>query len=122
MNGLVHRVLAPAAVAAALLLTGCRQNVQVTSIKTLLDDPSRFDKTTVRIVGDVTKSVGIMGYGAYQVTDPTGAIMVVTKEDGAPREGAHVGVEGEFRSAFTLGTETAAVIMEHGRLTPPPAH
>jgi hypothetical protein len=122
MKGFVNRVLAPAAVAAVLLLTGCKQGMHVTDIKTLLDDPSRFDKTTVRIVGDVTKSVGIMGYGAYRVTDPTGSIMVVTKENGAPRDGAHVGVEGEFRSAFTLGSETAAVIMEHGRITPPPSH
>jgi hypothetical protein len=29
-----------------------------------------------------------------------------------------VGVEGEFRSAFTLGTETAAVIIEKTRYTP----
>ena len=31
---------------------------------TLLDDPARFDKQTVRVVGDVTKSLGILGYGA----------------------------------------------------------
>ncbi len=119
MPRFARRALAPAFLLAVMLLAGCRPGMQTTDIKTLLDDPSRFDKQTVRIAGDVTKSIGIMGYGAYQVTDATGAIMVVTKENGAPREGAKVGVEGEFRSAFTLGTETAAVIMEHNRYTPP---
>ncbi len=119
MSRFAHRVLTPAAIAAVLLLAGCKRGLQVTDIKTLLDDPSRFDHQVVRVMGDVTKSIGVMGYGAYQVTDHTGAITVVTKENGAPREGAFVGVEGEFRSAFTLGTETVAVIMEHGRYTPP---
>jgi len=113
------RRFAPLVLFAALLLTGCKQGTPVTEIKTLLDDPSHFDKQTVRVVGYVTKSAGIMGYGAYQVTDATGAIVVVTQQNGAPREGAKVGVEGEFRSAFTIGTETAAVIVESGRYTPP---
>ena len=112
------RTLAVAAVFAAALVSGCRNDIAVTPIKTLLDDPSRFDKQTVRVMGDVTKSVGIMGYGAYTVDDGTGSIAIVTKENGAPRQGAKVGVEGEFRSAFTLGSETVAVIMEHGRYTP----
>lgn len=101
----------------ALTLTGCK-DADVTSIKTLLDDPSRFDKQTVRVTGTVGKSVGVLGYGAYQVDDGTGTISVVTQENGAPREGATVGVEGEFRSAFTLGTQSAAVIMEKQRYTP----
>ena len=119
MRRFVLRALVPATLFAALLLTSCKQGVHVTDIKTLLDDPTRFDHQTVRVMGDVTKSVGVMGYGAYRLTDATGAIMVVTKVNGAPREGAKVGVEGEFRSAFTLGTETAAVIVESGRYTPP---
>ena len=45
-------------------------------------------------------------------------ITVVTKDNGAPRTGAKVGVEGEFRSAFTLGTESVAVILEQARYTP----
>ena len=110
--------LAFAAVLGAALLTGCRNDLKVTEIKTLLDDPSRFDKQTVRIVGTVTKSFGALGYGAYTLDDSTGSIAVVTKENGAPREGAKVGVEGEFRSAFTLNSKTVAVIMEHGRYSP----
>ncbi len=120
LRTLVPVLLVAAALVVGSLAVGCKaQDMQVTTIKTLLDDPSRFDHQTVRILGDVTKSVGIMGYGAYTVNDGTGSLTVVTKENGAPRTGAHVGVEGEFRSAFTLGTESVAVLMEKGRYTPP---
>ena len=108
-----------AAFALVAMLAGCKNSgLPVTSIKALLDDPSRFDRRTVRIVGDVTHSLGILGYGAYEMDDGTGKIPVVTKENGAPRNGARVGVEGEFRSAFTLGSTTAAAIIERGRYTP----
>jgi len=103
----------------AVFLAGCKKSeLQVTPIKALLDDPPRFDKQTVRIAGEVTRSLGVLGYGAYEVDDGTGTIPVVTKENGAPRTGAHVGVEGEFRAAFTLTTTTAAAIVEKGRYTP----
>lgn len=98
-------------------LAGCRGG-GVTPIKTLLDDPGRFDKQTVRVAGTVGKSVGVMGYGAYQIDDGTGMISVVSQGNGAPREGAQVGVEGEFRSAFTLGAQSVAVIMEQRRTNP----
>ncbi|HEY3216849.1 MAG TPA: hypothetical protein VGK93_10190 [Candidatus Eisenbacteria bacterium] len=108
------RLLVPAL--ALFLAAGCKGSI--TEIKTLLDDPSRFDKQTVRVAGTVGSSVGVLGYGAYQVDDGTGTLTVVSKEGGAPREGARVGVEGEFRSAFTLGTQTAAVLVEKQRFTP----
>ena len=113
------RSLATAAVLALALVAGCRPGAHVVSVKTLLDDPSQFDGKIVRVAGDVTESLSIMGYGAYRIDDGTGTITVVTKEDGAPRKGAHVGVEGEFRTAFTLGSETLAVVMEKDRRLEP---
>ena len=96
-----------------LLLTGCPG---ATPIKELLDDPSRFEGKTVRIVGKVKESIGALGYGAYRIDDGTGTLAVVSKGgSGTPRVGATVGVEGEFRSAFTLGTQTAAVLVESKR-------
>ena len=100
----------------AALMLGCKADT--TPIKTLLDDPSRFDRQTVRIAGEVKEAAGAMGYGAYRVDDGTGSILVVAKASGAPRTGAQVGVEGKFRSAFTLGSESAAVVMEDKRYTP----
>jgi hypothetical protein len=84
-----------------------------TPIRELLDDPGRYEGREVRIAGEVTRSVGVLGYGGYQVDDGTGTLTVVVEGGGAtPRVGAEVGVEGTFRSAFTLGPVTAAVLME----------
>ena len=99
--------------AALLMLPGCKGG---TSIKSLLDEPGRYDGKEVRIAGAVTHSIGVLGTGAYQIDDGTGKIIVITKT-GAPREGARVGVEGTFRSAFTFQTETAAVVVETDRRT-----
>ncbi len=100
---------------AALVLVSCNG---ATPIKTLLDDPGRFDGQTVRIAGTVQGSVGALGFGAYQVNDGTGTLSIVSQGDGAPRQGAKVGVEGTFRSAYTLGSQTAAVLVEKRRYTP----
>src|SRR5439155_16055489 len=58
-----------------LVLAGCKG--AVTPIKTLLDDPSRFDRQSVRIAGTVEESAGIMGFGGYRVNDGTGTVTVV---------------------------------------------
>ena len=42
----------------------------------------------------------------------------MSQEGGAPREGAQVGVEGTFKAVFTLGSKSAAVLMEKRRFTP----
>jgi hypothetical protein len=84
-----------------------------TPIKELLDDPGRYDGEEVRIAGEVTRSVGVLGYGGYQVDDGTGTLTVVVEGGAAtPRIGAEVAVEGTFRNAFTLGAVTAAVLVE----------
>jgi hypothetical protein len=113
----IHRFLL-LAVLGALLVAGLGCRGGVTPIKTLLDDPARFDGQVVRIAGTVGVSAGALGYGAYQVDDGTGALGVVSQGGGAPREGAQVGVEGTFKAVFTLGTRSAAVLMENRRFTP----
>ncbi len=110
------RRLAPwiLAVAAVVLLPGCKGT---TPIRTLLDNPGRYDQKEVQIAGAVTHSIGVLGTGAYEVDDGTGKIIVITKGGGTPREGARVAVRGTFRSAFTFQTETAAVVIETDRYT-----
>ena len=96
-----------------VLLTACPG---VKPISELLDDPGRFDGQTVRIAGEVQESIGVLGVGVYQIDDGTGTLTVVSKAgNGTPRVGAKVGVEGEFRSAFTLGSRTVAVLIEQKR-------
>jgi len=114
---LIARSLLIAAAGLVLVaLWGCQGGV--TPIKTLLDDPARFDGKLVRVAGDVGPSAGLLGYGAYQVNDGTGTLNVVSQGGGAPREGARVGVEGTFKAVFTLGTQSVAVLMEKQRYTP----
>jgi hypothetical protein len=103
------RALAASAALLVLTLAAC---TSTTPIKTLLSDPSNYDHKTVAIAGTVKTAVGVLGYGAYQVDDGTGSLIVLTKAGGAPKEGAQVGVTGEFRAGFTLGTETGAVLIE----------
>ncbi len=99
-----------------VILAGCPG---AKPIKELLDDPSRFDGKTVRIAGQVKESIGALGVGVYQVNDGTGTLTVVSKAgNGTPRVGAQIGVEGEFRSAFTLGSLTGAILVESKRRTP----
>ena len=71
------------------------------------------------MAGVVGRSIGVLGYGAYELSDDTGKIAIVSKSGGAPREGAEVVVRGEFRNAFTLGTTTAAAILEERRVSKP---
>ena len=99
---------------AALAVMAC--NEKTTSIKTLLADPGRYDGQTVRIAGEVESSIGALGYGAYELQDGTGTLPVVTEGGGAPARGSKVGVEGTFRAAFTLGTESRAVVVEKRRV------
>ena len=99
----------------ALLTAGCKDGA--IEIKNLNDDPGRYDGTTVRVAGKVTTAVGILGYGAYRLDDGTGSVLVVSQK-GAPREGAKVGVEGTFRSVFTIQNQSAAAIEETARYEP----
>ena len=95
--------------ATLLALAGCKG---ATDIKKLLDDPAAYEGKTVRVAGTVKESAGILNYGVFTVDDGTGTIPVITKVGGAPRDGAKVGVEGTFHSAFTLGDKTVAAIEE----------
>jgi DNA/RNA endonuclease YhcR with UshA esterase domain len=109
------RVASTLVLATAALLSLASCSGHVTSIKDLMTDPSSYDGKPVQVEGTVTSNVGALGFGAYQVDDGTGTITVVTTTGGAPKEGAKVAIEGKFRSGFTLGDKSAAVIMEDNR-------
>ena len=113
----IRRPRAPGLALAAvllLLLAGCQGT---TEIKKLLDNPAAYEGKTVRVAGTVKESAGVLNYGVFRLDDGTGTIAVITKVGGAPRLGAKVGVEGTFRSAFTLGSESVAAIEETKRRT-----
>jgi hypothetical protein len=104
------------ATAGLVLLSACSGTQP---IKQLLDNAFSFDTRTVRIVGEVKQSVDALGADVYQVDDGTGSLAVWTKSgNGLPRLGARINVEGEFRSAFPLGSQTVPVLMEQQRSAP----
>jgi hypothetical protein len=98
------------------LLAACRGTVPIGD---LLDDPGRYDGERVRVEGRVTGfSFGALGRGAFQVDDGTGRLPVVSERGATPREGARVGIEGIFRSVFTFGDRSGAVLLERDRFDP----
>lgn len=78
--------------AATLFLTGCPNQ---TTINRLNGDPARYRNREVLIVGTVTNSFGAAGFGAYELSDETGKIWVLTRR-GAPSNGARVGAVGRY--------------------------
>jgi hypothetical protein len=80
-----------------LFLVGCEQK----TINEIMADPSRYANKEVAVVGDVTRSVSILGKGAYEVEDGTGRLWVVS-QSGVPRKGASVVVKGKIRDAYDL--------------------
>jgi hypothetical protein len=95
-----------------LLISGC---AGVTPIRDLLNDPSRYDGKTVRIQGKVKGSVGGLGIGAYEVTDQTGTLAVVSDQSDPPRSGTDIGVKGRFDALLNLGFRSVSVLREESR-------
>ena len=99
----------------ALVLVALAGCASVTPIGQLLDNPSKYDGKTVRVEGEVQKSAGALGVGAYELKDPTGTLTVVSEHGGAPRTGAKIGVKGTFQAVFTLLSKSLAVLREESR-------
>jgi hypothetical protein len=100
---------------AVVLLAGC---ASTTRIGDLLNDPSRYNGKSVRIAGEVTRSVGAIVAGAYQVKDQTGTLTVVSDKASPPPEDSKIGVKGVFQSLVTLGSRSLAILKEESRFTP----
>jgi hypothetical protein len=100
---------------ALLVLSGC---ASVTPIRELLDDPSRYDGKTVRVQGEVKGSVGGLGVGAYEVSDKTGTLTVVSEKADPPRSGSNIGVKGKFQALLNLGFRSLSVLQEESRSYP----
>jgi hypothetical protein len=80
-------------------MSGCERK----SINDILADPSRYDNRDVAVVGNVVRSISVLGKGAYEIDDGTGKLWVVSKS-GVPREGAEVVVTGTVKDGYNLGS------------------
>lgn len=101
--------------ASLVLLAGC---ASATPIGELLNDASRYNGKTVRIRGEVTRSVGAIVAGAYQVRDETGTLTVVSDRGSPPPEKSRIGVKGVFQALVTLGSRSVAILKEESRFNP----
>jgi hypothetical protein len=66
------------------------------NIRQVMADPGSYHDRDVKVVGRVTESVGLLGYGLFKVDDGTGALWVFSRR-GLPRPGAQVAVKGSIR-------------------------
>lgn len=99
----------------ALLLAGC---ASVTPIGELLDNSTKYDGKTVRVQGEVTESVGLLGRGGYQIKDKTGQLTVISETAAPPRKGSTINVKGVFQAVATFMDKSLAVLREESRSTP----
>lgn len=101
--------------AALVLLVGCASTVPIGD---LLSNSSKYNGKSVRIKGQVTRSVGAIVAGAYEVKDNTGQITVVAQGNSPPPQGVMIGVKGIFQALITLGSKSLAVLKEQSRFNP----
>lgn len=79
------------------LLAGCPQR---TTISQLNGNSGRYRDKEVLVIGEVTNSFGALGRGAFELSDETGKIWVIT-ERGVPARGERVGSIGRFMGGVT---------------------
>jgi len=96
-----------------LLLTGCPPRVSIAKIN---QDPGRYAGKEVTVAGRVLDSYGVIGRGAFQVDDGTGAIWVLAGHYGVPEAGAKLAVTGRIEEGFTfVGRNFATILYETER-------
>src|SRR5262245_38550950 len=62
----------------AVSIQACASTRTVTQV---LADPGRYRDRDVKVVGDVTDSVGLLGYGLFKLDDGTGQLWVSAAAD-----------------------------------------
>lgn len=108
----LRTLLVTIATVSLLLLTACDMD----TVADVRNDPSKFESKEAHLGGVVTKTLGVMGYGVYEIEDQTGKIFVVSQGRGVPGKGARVEVKGKSKSGFMFaGTDYGTVIVEASR-------
>jgi hypothetical protein len=90
------------------LLTGCPPRVSIARIDR---DPGRYAGREITVAGRVVDSYGVVGRGAFEIDDGTGAMWVVAGQYGVPGAGAKLAVTGRVEQGFTLGGRNFATIL-----------
>ena len=98
---------------AVLLLAGCPPRV---SIEKINRDPGRYAGKEITVAGRVVDAYGVLGRGAFEIDDGTGALWVLAGHYGVPEAGAKLAVTGNIEQGFTLvGRNFATILRETER-------
>jgi hypothetical protein len=94
-----------AAVALAVVVSGCALTTRTPSIAELKYNPGRYQDKSVAINGVVTTSWGLplVPFKMYKVDDGTGEVTVVSQHGRVPAKGARVRVKGRVNDVATFG-------------------
>src|SRR5262245_26875912 len=98
--------------ACVVFLTACPRQTRINQVN---GDPARYRGKEILIVGTVTNSFGAVGQGAYELSDETGKIWVLTQR-GTPTKGARVGAVGKYNNgAVVAGANYGSALEETDR-------
>ena len=97
----------------ALATTACPNQVTISKIN---QNPAKYQKKDIALIGTVTDSYGALGTGVYELDDGTGRIWVMTTH-GVSSKGARVGVSGQVYTGLQYGGKNYGIGMreEHRR-------
>ena len=88
-------------IAAAALALGLLTSCGSVRIRNILNNPVRYQNRDVTVNGRVSRSVGMIVAGYYQVEDGTGRIGVISNGM-VPPKGAQVTVKGRVSNGVTV--------------------
>jgi hypothetical protein len=121
VNAIMYRKMTVrrAGMSALLMLLVLEAGCNDTRIGDLTANPGRYQGKSVTVAGEVTKSFAVLGMGAYQISDGTGSLWVVSTGSGVPSKGIRVEVTGPFQSGVTIQGHSLgnAIEQSHGYRT-----
>jgi aspartyl/asparaginyl-tRNA synthetase len=82
-----------------------------TKIGDIRSDPRKYAGKEVTVSGRVTEVLSLIAFKYFVLRDNTGEITVITSKP-LPATGQKLTVRGMVREMFSLGDQTALVIME----------
>jgi hypothetical protein len=93
----------------AMTMIGCPSP---TSIAHINKDPGHYAGKEITIAGRVSRSVGAMGDGIFQIDDGSGRMWVYSQGLGVPGSGSKVAISGHIQQGFSFGGHSFAVVLK----------
>jgi hypothetical protein len=100
-----------AVLVAGAALTGCATSATIQQIRT---DPGRYQNKSVNVSGTVNTAVGspLLPVQFYTLSDGTGEINVLARNNNTPAKGARVRVKGRVNQLGAFGTRSVGLHLQ----------